>query len=97
MNKLFCYHATQPSPRETSRLGVDLVHLIDGSARNFHGTGMFDQYNQALLEEGCAVQVRELMLAPSHSGGPQSAKYRSLIVSTPNARQRVLEKDHRIG
>ncbi len=45
----------KPKEEGASRLGVDLVLLMHGSAGNFYSHGMFSQYTAALVEQGCAV------------------------------------------
>ena len=45
----------KPKQEGASRLGVDLVLLMHGSAGNFYSHGMFSQYTAALVEQGCAV------------------------------------------
>ena len=36
-------------------LAVDVVILHHGVGGNFYSPGMFEQYSDALLEQGCAV------------------------------------------
>jgi pimeloyl-ACP methyl ester carboxylesterase len=38
-----------------SQFGVDVVIFHHGVGGNFYGPGMFEQYSNALLEQGCAV------------------------------------------
>jgi pimeloyl-ACP methyl ester carboxylesterase len=45
----------QPSQPHASRLGVDVVVLHHGVGGNFYNPGMFDQYSDTLLDNGCAV------------------------------------------
>jgi pimeloyl-ACP methyl ester carboxylesterase len=41
--------------QRASQLGVDVVILHHGVGGNFYSPGMFEQYSDALLEQGCAV------------------------------------------
>ena len=45
----------QPPLGHTAQLGVDVVILHHGVGGNFYSPGMFEQYSDALLEQGCAV------------------------------------------
>ena len=45
----------KPSVQRASQLGVDVVILHHGVGGNFYSPGMFEQYSDALLEQGCAV------------------------------------------
>ncbi len=45
----------QPPVGHTAQLGVDVVILHHGVGGNFYSPGMFEQYSEALLEQGCAV------------------------------------------
>ena len=45
----------KPAKEGSSTLGVDIVILLHGVGGNFYGPGMFEEYSDALLEEGCAV------------------------------------------
>lgn len=46
----------KPSMQRASQLGVDVVILHHGVGGNFYSPGMFEQYSDALLEQGCAVR-----------------------------------------
>ena len=45
----------QPPLGHAAQLGVDVVILHHGVGGNFYSPGMFEQYSDALLEQGCAV------------------------------------------
>ena len=45
----------QPSQPNASQLRVDVVILHHGVGGNFYQPGMFDEYSDALLAQGCAV------------------------------------------
>src|SRR4029453_16898267 len=45
----------KPFVQRASQLGVDVVILHHGVGGNFYSPGMFEQYSDALLEQGCAV------------------------------------------
>ncbi len=45
----------KPSVQRAPQLGVDVVILHHGVGGNFYSPGMFEQYSDALLEQGCAV------------------------------------------
>jgi len=45
----------RPDLDVSSQLGVDIVILHHGVAGNFYAPGMFEEYSDALLGEGCAV------------------------------------------
>jgi hypothetical protein len=45
----------KPIQGQASQLGVDVVILHHGVAGNFYHPGMFDDYSDAILAQGCAV------------------------------------------
>src|SRR5215510_15192706 len=45
----------KPSVQRASQLGVDVVILHHGVGGNFYSPGMFEQYSDGRLEQGCAV------------------------------------------
>jgi hypothetical protein len=45
----------KPPVRRASQRGVEVVSLHHGVGGNFYSPGMFEQYSDALLEQGCAV------------------------------------------
>ena len=51
----------QPPLQQAAQLGVDVVILHHGVGGNFYSPGMFEQYSEALLERGCAVDRKSVV------------------------------------